>query len=231
MTEIQELKEMLLASQSTIVITGAGISNSSGIADMEKMNVTTTLETSLEPLVRMHPEHSYKLLRESFFKAMFEKGPSLSHRKLAELEEEGLVDGIITTNIDHLHSLAGSQNVAEIQGSYAINRCSKCKVHEDGVDIWNKGKAPRCSICNGIMLSFPVYSHVGVYEPAMKRANQWISQADLVLVVGSKGNYGSYLNNLSSSAKIIQINPHPTQFDSIAVLNIREKADTVFSQL
>ena len=157
--------------------------------------------------------------------------PNTMQKALVELEEEGLVDGIITTNIDHLHSLAGSQNVAEIQGSYAINRCSKCKVHEDVVDIWNKGKAPRCSICNGIMLSFPVYSHVGVYEPAMKRANQWISQADLVLVVGSKGNYGSYLNNLSSSAKIIQINPHPTQFDSIAVLNIREKADTVFSQL
>ena len=165
------------------------------------------------------------------FRSMFEKGPSLSHRKLAELEEEGLVDGIITTNIDHLHSLAGSQNVAEIQGSYAINRCSKCKAHDDTVDIWNEGQAPRCSICNGIMLSFPVYSHVGVYEPAMKKANQWISQADLVLVIGSKGNYSSYLNNLSSSVKIIQINPHLTRFDDISVLNIKEEADVVFSQL
>ena len=122
MNNVQKLKEMLSESKFTVVITGAGISNSCGIADMEKMNVLNTIETSLAPLVQMHPERSYNLLHKSFLKGIFEKGPSLTHRKISSLEKDGLIQGIITTNIDHLHSLAGSTQVAEIQGSYAINR-------------------------------------------------------------------------------------------------------------
>ncbi|MBQ6274378.1 MAG: hypothetical protein IJK63_09170, partial [Oscillospiraceae bacterium] len=44
-----------------------------------------------------------------------------THRKLAQLESVGKLQGIITTNIDCLHSIAGSENVAEIQGSFAKN--------------------------------------------------------------------------------------------------------------
>lgn len=164
MNNTPKLKEMLLASHFTVAITGAGISNSCGIADMEKMNVLNAIETSLAPLVQMHPERSYNLLRKSFLNGIFEKGPSLTHRKISTLEKDGLIQGTITTNIDHLHSLAGSTQVAEIQGSYAINKCSQCGHHNDNIEIWNNGHAPRCSKCNGLMLSFPVYSHVGVYE-------------------------------------------------------------------
>ncbi len=224
MNNVQKLKEMLSESKFTVVITGAGISNSCGIADMEKMNVLNTIETSLAPLVQMHPERSYNLLHKSFLKGIFEKGPSLTHRKISSLEKDGLIQGTITTNIDHLHSLAGSTQVAEIQGSYAINKCSQCGHHNDNIEIWNNGHAPRCSKCNGLMLSFPVYSHVGVYEEAM-------TQAELVLIVGSKGNYSYYLNNLSPSTPIIQINPQVTQFDNIATLNIKDEADNVFKKL
>lgn len=87
MNNIPKLKEMLLASHFTVAITGAGISNNCGIADMEKMNVLNAIETSLAPLVQMHPEHSYNLLRKSFLKGIFEKGPSLTHRKISTLEK------------------------------------------------------------------------------------------------------------------------------------------------
>lgn len=231
MNNIPKLKEMLLASHFTVAITGAGISNSCGIADMEKMNVLNAIETSLAPLVQMHPERSYNLLRKSFLNGIFEKGPSLTHRKISTLEKDGLIQGTITTNIDHLHSLAGSTQVAEIQGSYAINKCSQCGHHNDNIEIWNNEHAPRCSKCNGLMLSFPVYSHVGVYEEAMTQAKQWMTKAELVLIIGSKGNYSYYLNNLSPSTSIIQINPQVTQFDNIATLNIKDEADNVFKKL
>ena len=129
------------------------------------------------------------------------------------------------------NTLAGSTQVAEIQGSYAINKCSQCGHHNDNIEIWNNGHAPRCSKCNGLMLSFPVYSHVGVYEKAMTQAKQWMTKAELVLIVGSKGNYSYYLNNLSPSTPIIQINPQVTQFDNIATLNIKDEADNVFKKL
>ncbi|GAA1056931.1 NAD-dependent protein deacetylase [Agromyces luteolus] len=229
--QIAALRHEIERSRSTIVITGAGISMSAGILDMEHMNVLQVAQTSVEALVRLHPERSYRLLRKSFLNAIFDTGPSITHRKIAELEHQGLVHGVITTNIDHLHSLAGSREVAEIQGSYAINRCLSCRLSDDDIDIWNRGTAPRCRACGGIVVSFPVYTHVGVNQPEYDRAGAWVSQADLVITVGSKGMYGGYLRDLNPTARLVQVNPKPTTFDDLATFTIRAEADDVFSEL
>lgn len=229
--QIRRLQEFLDTSHFTVVITGAGISMAAGIKDMEHMNVFQVMQSSLELMVRARPEHSYKLLKKSFLKAMFINGPSITHRKLADLEKRSLVQGVITTNIDHLHTLAGSQNVAEIQGSYGINKCASCGQRYDDVQIWNQGKAPRCDECNGVILSFPVYSHVGVLEEDYQKAGRWMSQAELVLIAGSKGMYGGYFERINPRAKVVQINPKQTQFDKISKFNIRKEADQVFGLL
>lgn len=229
--QVAEMRRELDASDFTVVITGAGISMGAGILDMEHMNVAQVMQTAVEPLVRLHPERSYKLLRKSFLKAMFTTGPSLAHKKIAELEQLGLVQGVVTTNIDHLHSLAGSRNVAEIQGSYAVNRCVACKLQDDDVQIWNQGRAPRCRKCGGVVVSFPVYTRVGVAREAYELAGRWVSQAELVIAVGSKGMYGGYLGRLNPAARVVQVNPKPTSFDEAAVLSIRAAADEVFSRL
>lgn len=226
--QISILQNLIDTSNFTVAITGAGISMPSGIMDMEHMNVFQVMQTALEPMVRARPEHSYKLLQKSFLNAMFVTGPSITHKKLADLEKRGLVQGVITTNIDSLHTLAGSQNVAEIQGSYGINKCLSCGERYDDVQIWNQGKAPRCEKCNGVVVSFPVYTHVGMSNEASQMAGRWMTKAELVIVAGSKGNYGGYFNYINSKAKIVQINPKQTQFDGIAALNIRKKADEVF---
>lgn len=227
-SQITQLQEYIDASNYTVVITGAGISMSAGIMDMEHMNVFQTMQTSLEPMVRARPEHSYKLLQKGFLNAMFVTGPSLTHKKLADLEKRGKIQGIITTNIDHLHILAGSQNVAEIQGSYGMNKCLSCGERYDDVQIWNQGKAPRCEKCNGVIASFPVYTHVGLCDAEYQKAGRWISQAELVVVIGSKGMYGGYFNRINRGAQVVQVNPKHTQFDEIAALNIRKQADDVF---
>ena len=229
--QISQLQDLLNTSKFSVVITGAGISMSAGILDMEHMNVFKTMQTSMEPMVRARPEHSYKLLQKSFLKAMFVTGPSLTHKKIAELEKRGRVHGVITTNIDCLHTLAGSENVAEIQGSYGVNKCASCGEHYDDVQIWNQGKAPRCQQCNGVILSFPVYTHVGLHDAEYQKAGRWMSQAELVIAVGSKGMYGGYVNRINPRAKLAQVNPKHTQFDGMAVLNIHKKADEVFGLL
>ena len=229
--QILQLQNYLNTSAYTIVVTGAGISMGAGIKDMEHMNIVQTMQTSMEAMVRARPEHSYKLLQKSFLKAMFVTGPSIAHKKLADLENRGLVKGIITTNIDCLHSLAGSRNVAEIQGSYRINKCAGCGEQYNDVNIWNQGKAPRCQKCNGVILSFPVYSHIGMLHEDYQKAARWMSQAELVIVAGSKGMYGGYFDRINPRAKLVQINPKSTQFDRMAVLNIRKNADEVFDLL
>ncbi|HFI0239255.1 TPA: NAD-dependent deacetylase [Streptococcus suis] len=231
MKEIETLYHYLQASQRTIVVTGAGISNSSGIKDMERMDTLEILQTTFEPLVRLHPNRSYRLLHKHFLEPMLEQGPSLTHQVLAELEQAGMVQGIITTNIDHLHSLAGSKQVAEIQGSYALNRCAKCHTIYRGLEVWQRGSYPRCAKCGGLVLAFPVYSHVGLEEEAYQQACDWVATADLLLIIGSKGNYGSYLAYRPQTSPILQINPQATQFDDLATLTIRRDSDDVFAAL
>lgn len=228
---VQQLKDELDRSRFTVAITGAGISTSAGILDMEHMNVAKVMQTSVEALVRLHPERSYRLLRKSFLDPMFINGPTLTHRTLATMERQGRLHGIITTNIDHLHSLAGSQHVAELQGSYGVNRCARCKKQHDDIRVWDTGKAPRCSVCGGVLLAFPVYTNVGLSLPDYNRSADWVARADLVIIAGSKGMYGQYMHDLNPRARVVQINPKPTRFDESATLTIRSNADSVFDAL
>ena len=56
--------------------------------------------------------------------------------------------------------------------------------------------------------------------------------AKRVIIVGAIGNYGSvYWNHIKPSAKIVQINPKQTGFDSSAFLNIHSTCDEVFAEL
>lgn len=229
--KIMRLQEMIYESRYTVAVTGAGISVAAGIGDFQHMNFPVVLQMSSMTVLKATPEHYYKMARKAFLNAMFQTGPTIAHKKLAEYEQGGRLQGVITTNIDCLHSLAGSQNVAEIQGSFGVNKCLNCGKQYDDVGIWNRGSAPRCD-CGGVIGAFPVFNHIGLFEKDVRKARAWISQAELVLIIGAQGSYGSvWYPYIQSSAKIIQINPKPTQFDKIAVLNIHQAADQVFSQL
>lgn len=226
--KILRLQELIDTSHFTVAITGAGISMAAGIMDFKHMNVPVVMQMSSSAVLKSTPNRYYKMARKAFLNAMFENGPTISHRKLAELEQDGKLQGIITTNIDCLHSIAGSQNVAEIQGSFGVNKCLKCGAFYNDVRIWNQGEPPRCK-CGGIIGAYPVYKHIGLLDTAVKKAQSWVSRAELVIIIGAQGSYGSvYYPYIGSCAKIAQINPDKTQFDEVAAINIRANADDVF---
>ncbi|MBO5004169.1 MAG: NAD-dependent protein deacetylase [Clostridia bacterium] len=230
-SQIQELKELIDKSRNTVVITGAGVSMSSGIGDVEHWNLGTVLQMSSVTLLKLAPKRYYKAVWKSFLNPIFNNGANITHKKLAELEKENKIQGIITTNIDHLHKLAGSKNVAEIQGSFAVNKCLKCNKRYNDIHIWNNGKVPKCE-CGGVIGAFPVYAHVGQLIPEAEKARKWIELAELIIVIGANGSYyWSYGNHIKPNAKIVQINPKSTFFDNKSILNIRKKSDEVFSEL
>lgn len=229
--QITRLQNLIESSAYTVAVTGAGISMSAGIMDFKHMNVPVVLQMSSSAVLKSAPKHYYKMAQRAFLNAMFENGPTISHRKLAELECAGKLQGIITTNIDCLHTIAGTQNVAEIQGSFGVNQCLKCGAPYNNVQIWNRGEPPYCK-CGGIIGAFPVYKHIGLLDTAVQKAQSWVSKAELVIIIGAQGSYGSvYYPYIGSGAKIVQINPKGTQFDEVSALNIKKNADDVFRQL
>ncbi len=226
--EVLKLYNALEESSYTVAVTGAGISISAGGVTFSGMM------THMGPgiLRSRNPDKMYKAFYRTFLKPAFEHGPTTAHKALARLEEMGKLQGIITTNEDCIHTIAGSKNVAELEGSYQVNTCEKCGYRSFDYEIWNHGHMPTCPKCGGLMLSYDIYSHAGLWEEGVRKAQEWIRQADLILVIGTNGYYGSvYWNYRKRSATVIQINPQKTNFDSVSDLNIRREADPVFEEL
>ncbi len=225
--QILKLKEYIDESHFTVAITGAGISISAGGVSYGEMGSRGGAH-----LMSGDPGQMYQSLYQVFMKPAFEHGPTYAHKALAKLEEMGKLQGIITTNEDCIHTMAGSKNVAEIQGSFQINTCSQCGKRIFDYEIWNQGHMPTCPDCGGMMLPYNIYSHIGLWDPAADDARKWMRQAELILIIGTSGSYEFiYMGERRKDAKVVQINPISTHFDSISDLNIRREADPVFEEL
>ncbi|MCC8191662.1 MAG: hypothetical protein LIO41_01255 [Ruminococcus sp.] len=225
--QIGQLAAFIDSSHNIVATTGAGISVGGGGITYGQMLFSN------RGAGRMRRNgDSYSSFLPTYLDNMFSYQPSFSHYALKELEDEGKLLGIITTNVDCMHTIAGSKNVAEIQGSLQVNCCADCGQHYDSYEIWKLDELPRCKSCGGEILPWPLYSHIGLWEEDVRKAREWISQADLILAIGTRGNYGDvYWGYRNRGAVIIQINPGRTGFDSVAALNIREDCDDVFKKL
>ncbi|MCD7802411.1 MAG: hypothetical protein LUH09_05845 [Clostridiales bacterium] len=222
MGKIQQLAEYIDQSSSIVATTGAGISVGGGGVTYGQMRFSS----------RGRRGSGAGSFLPTYLETMFSYQPSFAHYALADLEAEGKLTGIITTNVDCMHTIAGSKNVAEIQGSLQVNCCAKCGRHYDGYEIWKQDELPRCEACGGEILPWPLYSHIGLWDVDVRKAREWISKADLILVIGTRGNYGDvYWDYRRRGAAIVQINPGHTGFDGVANLNIRQGSDEVFQSL
>ncbi|MCC8077654.1 MAG: hypothetical protein LIO60_04805 [Oscillospiraceae bacterium] len=224
MDKIQQLADYINHSSSIVAITGAGISVGGGGVTYGQMLFSRRAGGR-----RGSNEGSFL---PTYLETMFSYQPSFAHYALAELETEGKLIGIITTNVDCMHTIAGSKNVAEIQGSVQVNCCAKCGRHYDSYEIWKQEELPLCESCGGEILPWPLYSHVGLWDADVQKAREWIAKADLLLIIGTRGNFGDvYWSNRQRNATIVQINPGHTGFDGVADLNIRQGSDDVFQSL
>jgi NAD-dependent SIR2 family protein deacetylase len=117
----------LLAGRRVAVLTGAGISTDSGIPDYRgpdspPSNPMTIRQFTSDPQFRQR----YWARNHVGWRHMADTLPNAGHRALAILERAGVVTGIITQNVDLLHTKAGSQTVINLHGSYAQVVCLTC---------------------------------------------------------------------------------------------------------
>ena len=130
MTEaIRELAALVRDRQPCVVLTGAGISTESGIPDFRSPSGIWAQHDPMEyATIRAFRRDPVKVwefyaLR---FSVLTEAEPNAGHRALAELERRGLVQAIVTQNIDGLHQAAGSEDVLEVHGSIRTASCLEC---------------------------------------------------------------------------------------------------------
>jgi len=117
----------LLAGRRIAVLTGAGISTDSGIPDYRgpdspPSNPMTIHQFTSDPAFRQR----YWARNHVGWRHMDDTQPNAGHRALAALQDAGVVVGVITQNVDLLHTKAGSTNVVNLHGSYAQVTCLSC---------------------------------------------------------------------------------------------------------
>ena len=109
------------------VLTGAGISTDSGIPDYRgpdspPSNPMTIRQFTSDAGFRQR----YWARNHLGWRHMDVTLPNVGHRALAALEAAGVVPGLITQNVDLLHTKAGSGNVVNLHGTYAHVVCLDC---------------------------------------------------------------------------------------------------------
>lgn len=117
----------LLTGRRIAVLTGAGISTDSGIPDYRgpdspPSNPMTIAQFTGDPVFRQR----YWARNHVGWRHMADTAPNAGHRALAALEGTGAVNGVITQNVDLLHSKAGSRRVVDLHGNYATVVCLAC---------------------------------------------------------------------------------------------------------
>ncbi len=118
----------LLAGRRVAALTGAGISTDSGIPDYRGPDSPPANPMTIRQFTSSRDyRRRYWARNHVGWRHMATTIPNAGHRALAALEHAGVVTGVITQNVDLLHTRAGSRIVINLHGTYARVVCLDCR--------------------------------------------------------------------------------------------------------
>lgn len=183
--DIELLAKWIKESEYAVILTGAGMSTESGIPDFRSKD---GLWKKVDPMklanIRTLME-DYDTFYE-FYKMrvgiLSEAKPHEGYEILAKWEERGLVNSIVTQNVDDFHLLAGNKNVYRLHGSLNEFRCSMCGTKAEKKDYLERKP---CHKCGGNLRPGVVLFGEGLPEETLHTAIEEMKRADLVIVIGT----------------------------------------------
>lgn len=238
MDNIQQAAELIKNARFCAAFTGAGVSVESGIPPFTGAG---GLWNKYDPkfieidFFYAHPEDSWREMKKIFFSSMGSARPNKAHKVLADLENRGLLQGVITQNIDGLHHAAGSKNVQEFHGTIHSLSCPACLRRYKSEDVDLEQIPPVC-FCGRILKPDFVFYGEGIPPRAYQNSVELAERADVMLVVGTAGQVmpacSLPLLAKRGGAKIIEINTLPSAYtDTVTDLYFPVKATEFFTEL
>lgn len=229
--------DLLSSSRQNLALTGAGISVESGIPDFR----------SSGGLWDRYPVHEYATLRafrddpKKVWKMLAEMNnvirpakPNPAHRGLARLEQVGLLQGIITQNIDNLHQEGGTKRVIEYHGNVQTLTCLACGLQFDAEQVANR-IPPQCS-CGQFLKPDVIFFGESIPLKALQESYELASTCHVLLVIGTSAQVTPAATIPASAkqagASIVEINIEPTMLtDSVTDVFLQGKAGDVVPAL
>jgi NAD-dependent SIR2 family protein deacetylase len=220
-----------LRGRTLAVLTGAGVSTDSGIPDYRGAGAPVRRPMTFQQfLANDNSRKRYWAGSHLGWKRFDSAEPNAGHRALVSLELAGIVDGIITQNVDGLHLRAGSQRVVDLHGTMDRVRCLTCgqtyarasiaeriaadnpwletpeavELSPDGdvqvVDV-DGFTIPACSVCGGILKPEVVFFGEFVPKEKFAEASALMQSADALVIAGSSLAVNSGIRLLEQASR------------------------------
>ena len=212
---IKQAARIIAQSRPVIALTGAGISVESGIPDFRGKN---GLWSKYDPdryatidAFLADPAEVWNMLRE-MDDLVFKAEPNPAHIGLGILEQKGLLQYIITQNIDNLHQCGGAKNVIEYHGNCSTLSCLSCGSRYTMVEKRHE-HLPTCK-CGKILKPDVIFFGEGIPREALDISFHLASKARVLLVIGTSAQVtpANTIPSIASGnrASIIEINIEKT---------------------
>ncbi|MFI8617372.1 SIR2 family NAD-dependent protein deacylase [Acidovorax sp. NPDC077693] len=226
--------------QRIAVLTGAGVSAESGVPTFRDAQTGYWAQFRAEEMAteegfRNHPERVwnwYQYRRDLLGGVQ----PNAAHWALADFEQQhpGRLT-LITQNVDGLHQRAGSSGVLCLHGDILENRWldtpRACCHIADAV----QGEPPYCDRCGNLVRPGVVWFGEALPHDTFAAAQLAVHQCALMLVIGTAGAVypaaGLARQARSAGARVVVLNPAPSELDDAAHAVLRGTAGSLLPQL
>lgn len=238
----ETLRKKILSSSQILVLTGAGISTASGISDYRsKGGLWDRYQpvTIQEFVADEERRREYWKRKKETFADIRKAKPNRAHLLLAQLEKQGRLLGIITQNIDGLHTLAGNSKVLEIHGTNREVGCLACGKIEDFELAYRRlcdgEEILLCHDCGGLLKPNTISFGQDLNADVLRDSMAWCRRANLMIAIGSTlivepaaslpvmaKQHGAYL---------VIINRDPTPIDTMADLVFHDEIGEILDSV
>ena len=241
---VAEAAASLAGARRIVVFTGAGVSTDSGIPDFRSPGGIwerydprqfTYQRYLSDPETR---RQSWQLRRELH---RMRPEPNAAHLACTRLARAGRLAGVVTQNIDGLHTDAGldPELVCELHGNGRWVGCLECGDRRPMAEAVARVEAgeedPACARCGGILKATTVSFGQALPRDAWERAEAMTSGCDAFLAVGSSLVVypAARLPELASEvgATLVILNREATPLDPLADFTLRGECGVLLPAL
>lgn len=233
-----ELISLLKVASRVAVLTGAGISQESGLPTFRDAQEGLWAQYQPEDLATPAAFAKNPQLVWDWYAMRREKAktvqPNPGHYALAEMARQIRHFNLITQNVDSLHQRAGSVEVLELHGSLGRVKCAACG---QPTQTWqeSEGEVPRCAACGGWLRPDVVWFGEELPQRALEAAVEAARRADLFFSIGTSGLVQPAAS-LAMAAKyqkavVVEVNATPTPLTELADFTLIGKAGEILPAL
>ena len=243
---VDRVRELVETAERITVLTGAGISTDSGIPDFRGPNglwTTNPLAEKASTLQHYLADASVRhhAWQNRVHSPAWRAQPNAGHFALVELERRGVLQALVTQNIDELHQRAGHDPamVIEVHGTMWWSRCWTCgdrRPMREAVERVRAGDDdPHCLACaaagridigridsgdDGVLKSDTISFGQALVPEVIEAAMAAADACDLLIVAGSSLSVFPAANMIprakAGGARVVIMNGQPTKMDRFA---------------